>query len=1041
MPVVRINAEKDARCTQSVVQLQGDTRTTMVRFIVNRYDGGVDLAGLVWLIKTTNAAGVPDAWEPEMVENAGEKIVIDWLIQGSVNDADGLTEYELNGLGYEADGKAIKWVGGKGTVSVRKSYHPTFGDDADGFSNLEKLIIYVNGELQDTVAAVERAEAAATAAAAASADSIWTSKPQGLSFGQQLQAQENIGLLEVVKNLTEPVEAEGNPVRMENLVGGLPFDGVVTVLEPKQAGGGEAAPDNIRSISGWTGTNLVRTGKNLFSGSRNKQISNGLYLEKDRGSEVTVYGTPSVTLGMRVFETQMPAGTYTFSIGEIGNVNRFEPCIDGTPIAQLWSGDTWTLTLEAAADVGLNMIVSKGADCGTEDNPTRIKVQLESGADATGYEPYRGEACSADFGRTVYGGRLDWQKGVLKADRAIVAFNGAEAAWVRHDASGLVYINAFSNPELPVQGQGSPYGVCSHFRRTTANNYFDMEDGEFATGLHQFSSITAYAIFKDAKNGASVDAWKAYLAAQYAAGTPVQVVYKLAAPVEIPLTPQEIKQLEGTNTLYGDGMIRIEGRQERAGGGGIAQETDPTVPEWAKQPNKPAYTAEEVGAASKEEVIRLSEEIAPVTAVKELFEDAIVNHESANIFKPEYVRNSRYDYTTGNVYWSSSTAIRNANPISVYGNTQYSFQEFIGSKLSVSFFFYDASGVIIGQHLQGDLFTHFTTPANAVSLNFHIAAWDTNHPDEEPMVMIWKTDSTDKRTEFIPFSEDGRVESVELPKLQVPKYEKDGESILAMKKAAFDYGFNYIAYSKISGEANSINTAEHFEHCAKLPFDMLKGDVRPTADGGVIMCHDAGFTLDDNGDIIAFNADNCTLISEMTEAECLALNHVATGNYVCNLDKFLSICKRYGKVAYITIRDEHIADVVVPTMMRLLDKYHMRTRCIVNSFTTESLQAVRAMDEYIMLSRVCAYASGTAGITKEFVDSAIGLGNCRVVIFCFSSSSTDATVLDNSAEAIAYAIENDVRVDTAQVADGISISDLLARGITGAQMTVAPDAD
>lgn len=36
-------------------------------------------------------------------------------------------------------------------------------------------------------------------------------------------------------------------------------------------------------------------------------------------------------------------------------------------------------------------------------------------------------------------------------------------------------------------------------------------------------------------------------------------------------------------------------------GGGIVAETDPTVPEWAKQPNKPSYTADEVGAYSKEE--------------------------------------------------------------------------------------------------------------------------------------------------------------------------------------------------------------------------------------------------------------------------------------------------------------------------------------------------------------------------------------------------------------------------------------------------------
>lgn len=34
-------------------------------------------------------------------------------------------------------------------------------------------------------------------------------------------------------------------------------------------------------------------------------------------------------------------------------------------------------------------------------------------------------------------------------------------------------------------------------------------------------------------------------------------------------------------------------------GGGIQKETDPTVPDWAKQPTKPTYTADEVGALPK----------------------------------------------------------------------------------------------------------------------------------------------------------------------------------------------------------------------------------------------------------------------------------------------------------------------------------------------------------------------------------------------------------------------------------------------------------
>lgn len=38
--------------------------------------------------------------------------------------------------------------------------------------------------------------------------------------------------------------------------------------------------------------------------------------------------------------------------------------------------------------------------------------------------------------------------------------------------------------------------------------------------------------------------------------------------------------------------------------GGVAEETDPTVSDWAKQPTKPEYTAAEVGAYTKDETDR-----------------------------------------------------------------------------------------------------------------------------------------------------------------------------------------------------------------------------------------------------------------------------------------------------------------------------------------------------------------------------------------------------------------------------------------------------
>lgn len=56
--------------------------------------------------------------------------------------------------------------------------------------------------------------------------------------------------------------------------------------------------------------------------------------------------------------------------------------------------------------------------------------------------------------------------------------------------------------------------------------------------------------------------------------------------------------------IYHYGLLEDRVRKlEEAGGGGIANEIDPTVPDWAKQPEKPKYTASEVGALPNTTVI------------------------------------------------------------------------------------------------------------------------------------------------------------------------------------------------------------------------------------------------------------------------------------------------------------------------------------------------------------------------------------------------------------------------------------------------------
>jgi hypothetical protein len=57
-----------------------------------------------------------------------------------------------------------------------------------------------------------------------------------------------------------------------------------------------------------------------------------------------------------------------------------------------------------------------------------------------------------------------------------------------------------------------------------------------------------------------------------------------------------------------DGIVR-PGEYAGGGGGTITEESDPTVPAWAKQPQKPTYTAAEVGAATEAYVDAEIEEV------------------------------------------------------------------------------------------------------------------------------------------------------------------------------------------------------------------------------------------------------------------------------------------------------------------------------------------------------------------------------------------------------------------------------------------------
>lgn len=361
-------------------------------------------------------------------------------------------------------------------------------------------------------------------------------------------------MLEIARSLTDMVEKSGNPMQAE-LVGGLPFDRVETMLEPIQSGSGDPSPSNIRPISGWTGAKLTRCGKNLLPDIR---ISSGGFTSDGNGVFKYVSNN-NTTISTFLFKAGV---SYTISATAVSGTG-YKPCIivrnptgdrDGQKTNYGATGNPLTFSFDA--DTNFDIILQAETGNGLTTVNDSWAIQLELGSTATPYEPYQGDTYSADFGQTVYGGTLDWNTGVLTVDKAFVEYDGsADENWLTQTTATSGYRRFLIVPgdAEPNTGAGNVAYVVSNMYKATSPN------GTYSKTTGICVNQNELMIYDADRATLTVDEWKAWLSEH-----PVQIAYKLATPTTIQLTPQEIKQLQGVNTLYGDGSISMTGRADKA---------------------------------------------------------------------------------------------------------------------------------------------------------------------------------------------------------------------------------------------------------------------------------------------------------------------------------------------------------------------------------------------------------------------------------------------------------------------------------------------
>lgn len=264
-----------------------------------------------------------------------------------------------------------------------------------------------------------------------------------------------------------------------------------------------------------------------------------------------------------------------------------------------------------------------------------------------------------------------------------------------------------------------------------------------------------------------------------------------------------------------------------------------------------------------------------------------------------------------------------------------------------------------------------------------------------------------------------------------------GNTVYSAQIQLYNGEFDYIAYSGVVGINDApINTAEHYELCASdaFAFDTIKGDLRVTSDNKIVMCHDEGFSFNSEGRIVDYNSSNMTKIHDLTYAQCMALQYAKKyrGNYtnVCDFETYLSICARNNKKAFITIRNEYIPELL-SVIMPMIYRYGMQSKCIINSFTLNSLKLVRQYDSSIKLSWVI----NNGKLSNDVIDTAIDLGNCLLTLYNFDATKHGGFPALSSYEPyILYAQQKGVSLYTALVGDVSIIDQLRSFGISGAQI-------
>lgn len=360
-------------------------------------------------------------------------------------------------------------------------------------------------------------------------------------------------------------------VAIDNTQGQLQTVALEAGCVAQQAGTGDPSPTNIRAISGRESVEVTACGRNLFEATQNTFSGSGSQHEILASDQTTSMLLEELGNDQHVFAFDLETHDLVFADDaddgrkRIG-IEGYATQADGTNVYLGSWASVANGKLSANTTARIVSVWQREAGEYISTEPMYLyaqnvvsgtwsvsNIQLEFGSTATAFEPYRSMGGGVVMpSEPLYG--LPGAEDTVDVDAsgdvtvtrrtAVLELDGAEHIVYAHEGASIE-VQQFNAYWLAVDGVGdinSPV-ICSHLPHspkvaggaTLGICLYPSISGTTIVFGMPIAALTQYG-YIIGEQDTWVPAFKAYLAAQKAAGTPVTIVYELAVPETEALT-------------------------------------------------------------------------------------------------------------------------------------------------------------------------------------------------------------------------------------------------------------------------------------------------------------------------------------------------------------------------------------------------------------------------------------------------------------------------------------------------------------------------